>query len=122
LASPAYARIRESDDFDRFDRVHRYMIEHFRDDPGLEDVARLAGMTPSSFCKYFKKRTTKTYLGFLNEIRIGHACKLLLEDRMTIAGVCYESGFNNVSHFNEQFRKVKGMTPGQYVRERVKVV
>jgi AraC-like DNA-binding protein len=114
LASAGYARIRESDDFDRFDRVHRYMIEHFKDDPGLEDVARIAGMTPSSFCKYFKKRTTKTYLGFLNEIRIGHACKLLLEDRMTIAGVCFESGFNNVSHFNEQFRKVKGMTPGRF--------
>jgi AraC-like DNA-binding protein len=79
-------------------------------------------MTPSSFCKYFKKRTTKTYLGFLNEIRIGHACKLLMEDRMSIAGVCYESGFNNVSHFNEQFRKVKGMTPGQYLKERVKGV
>lgn len=122
LASPGYARIRNSDDFDRFDRVHRFMIEHFKEDPSLDDVARIAGMTPSSFCKYFKKRTTKTYLGFLNEIRIGHACKLLQEDRMSIAGVCYESGFNNVSHFNEQFRKIKGMTPGQYIRKREKGV
>jgi AraC-like DNA-binding protein len=119
LASKGYSMIRKSDDFDRFDRVHRYTIEHFREGIRLDKVSSIAGMTTTSFCKYFKKRTTKSYLTFLNEIRIGHACKLLLEDRMNIAGVCFDSGFNNVSHFNEQFRKIKGMTPSQYIRERV---
>jgi AraC-like DNA-binding protein len=117
LASSGYSKIRTSADFDRFDKAHRYMIENFQQSITLNEVANLVGMTPSSFCRYFKKRTTKSFLTFLNEIRIGHACKLLLENKMNIAGVCYECGFHNVSNFNQIFKNIKGTTPGMYVKK-----
>jgi len=120
LASTGYSKIRKSDDFDRFDKVHRYMIDNFQNDVTLNKVSDIAGMTSTSFCRYFKKRTTKSFQTFLNEIRVGHACKLLLEDKMNISGICYESGFNNVSNFNEQFKKIKGVSPSQYLKMRLK--
>jgi AraC-like DNA-binding protein len=118
LASTGYSKIRKSDDFDRFDKAHRYMIDNFQNNITLTLVSDLVGMTPTSFCRYFKKRTTKSFQTFLNEIRVGHACKLLLENRMNISGICFESGFNNVSNFNEQFKKIKGISPSRYIRNR----
>jgi AraC-like DNA-binding protein len=117
LASSGYSKIRTSADFDRFDKAHRYMIENFQRSITLNEVADLVGMTPSSFCRYFKKRTTKSFITFLNEIRIGHACELLLENKLNIAGVCYECGFNNVSNFNQIFKNIKGMPPSLYLKK-----
>ncbi len=118
LASPGYSKIRKSADFDRFDKAHRYMIENFHQNISLNTVSDIIGMTPTSFCRYFKKHTKKSFHTVLNEIRVGHACKLLIENKMNISGICYESGFNNVSNFNEQFKKIKGITPSQYIRNR----
>ncbi len=120
LASSGYSKIRKSVDFDRFDKVHRYMIENFQQNISLEKASDIVGMTPTSFCRYFKKHTKKSFHTVLNEIRVGHACKLLLENKLNISGVCYESGFNNVSNFNEQFKKIKGIPPSQYIRNRQK--
>jgi AraC-like DNA-binding protein len=120
LASTGYSKIRKSADFDRFDKVHRYMIENFQESMNLEDVSSIIGMTPTSFCRYFKKHTSKSFHTVLNEIRIGHACKLLIENKMNISGICYESGFSNISNFNEQFKKIKGFSPSQYIRIRQK--
>ncbi len=116
LASAGYARIRKSADFDRFDKAHRYMIDNFQENIKLETVSSLVSMTPTSFCRYFKKHTGKSFHAVLNEIRIGHACKLLIENKMKISGICYESGFSNISNFNEQFKKIKGITPSQYLK------
>ena len=82
----------------------------------LVEIAGIANMTPEAFCKYFKMRTRKTYINFLNEIRIANACKLLLNSDRLIAAVCYEVGFNNLSNFNRAFKKVTGKTPGAYLR------
>jgi AraC-like DNA-binding protein len=118
LASAGYSKIRKSTDFDRFDKAHRYMIDNFQSNIKLETVSSLIGMTPTSFCRYFKKRTKKSFHTVLNEIRIGHACKLLIEGKMNISGIGYESGFNNISNFNEQFKKLKGISPSQYLKDR----
>jgi AraC-like DNA-binding protein len=118
MASPGYSKIRKSADFDRFDKAHRYMIENFHQNISLNTVSDIIGMTPTSFCRYFKKHTKKSFHTVLNEIRVGHACKLLIENKMNISGICFESGFNNVSNFNEQFKKIKGITPSQYIRNR----
>jgi AraC-like DNA-binding protein len=118
LTSQGYTKIRKSADFDRFDMAHKFMIDNFQKNITLRMLAKEVNMTATSFCRYFKKRTTKTYITFLNEIRIGHACKLLLEGKMNIAGICYESGFNNLSNFNHSFKKVKGVTPSQYLKTR----
>jgi len=118
LASVGYSKIRKSADFDRFDKAHRYMIDNFHKNIKLEAVSSLVGMTPPSFCRYFKKHTKKSFHTVLNEIRIGHACKLLIEGKMNISGIGYESGFNNISNFNEQFKKLKGISPSQYLKNR----
>jgi AraC-like DNA-binding protein len=118
LASNGYSTIRKSADFNRFDKAHRYMIENFQQNIRLEVVAGVIGMTPTSFCRYFKKHTGKSFHTVLNEIRVGHACKLLIENKMNISGICFESGFRNLSNFNEQFRKIKGISPSQYLRIR----
>jgi AraC-like DNA-binding protein len=118
LASEGYSKIRKSTDFDRYDKAHRYMIDNFQHNITLEKVAGIVGMTVTSFCRYFKKHTKKSFHSVLNEIRVGHACKLLLENKLNISGICYESGFNNVSNFNEQFKKIKGVSPSQYIKIR----
>lgn len=120
LASSGYSKIRKSFDFDRFDKAHRYMIDNFQTNISLDAVSEIVGMTTTSFCRYFKKHTKKSFHTVLNEIRIGHACKLLLENKMSISGICYESGFNNVSNFNEQFKKIKGISPSLYIKNRQK--
>jgi AraC-like DNA-binding protein len=118
LASTGYSRIRNSSDFGRFDKAYQYMIDNFQTNVSLKAVSDMIGMTSTSFCRYFKKRTKKTFQTVLNEIRIGHACKLLIEGKMSISGVAFESGFNNISNFNEQFKKVKGIPPSQYIKDR----
>lgn len=120
LASTGYSKIRKSADFDHFDKAYRYMIENFQVNITLETVSSIVGMTPTSFCRYFKKHTKKSFHHILNEIRVGHACKLLLENKMNISGICFESGFNNVSNFNVQFKKIKGVSPSAYMKNRQK--
>lgn len=118
LVSTGYSRTSNSADYSRFDKVYQYMIDNFQKDVNLKTVSEIIGMTPTSFCRYFKKRTKKTFQTVLNEFRIGHACKLLIEGKMNISGVAYESGFNNISNFNEQFRKIRGISPSHYIKNR----
>lgn len=119
LASAGYSKIRKSADFDRFDKAHRFMIDNFQSNIKLDQVSSLVGMTPTSFCRYFKKRTKKSFHTVLNEIRVGHACKLLSEGKLNISGVGIASGFNNTSNFNEQFKKIKGITPSHFIKSRL---
>ena len=79
-------------------------------------------MTVPSFCRYFKKVTQKTFTEFVNEFRIVHACKLLSEERHNISEVCFESGFNNFSHFNKLFKLKTGKSPNAYRKSVEKVV
>ncbi|HMP32298.1 MAG TPA: helix-turn-helix domain-containing protein, partial [Saprospiraceae bacterium] len=73
-------------------------------------------MSVSAFCRYFKKRANKTFLDFVNEIRIGNACKMLNENQYSIAEIAFESGYNSISNFNSQFRKMMGCSPREYVQ------
>ncbi len=80
----------------------------------LDEIATVANLSPTAFCRYFKSRTNKTFVGFLNEIRVGYACKLLLEREKSASEICYLSGFNNLTNFNIQFKKIKNLTPIEY--------
>src|SRR5690606_6493651 len=80
----------------------------------LEDIASIANMTPTAFCKYFKARTKKTFSNFVNEVRIGHACKLLCRDDMSITQIAFECGFNNLTNFNKNFKQFKKIVPSEY--------
>ena len=99
---------------DRIDRIFQFTIENFQEPITLADVAATAGMSVPAFCTYFKKSTKKTYIDFLNEVRIGHACKLLMDTPKPILDICYESGFNTLANFNKQFLKMKKLTPSAY--------
>lgn len=99
----------------RIDRIFHYTMENFREPIQLSIIAAIADMSVPAFCNYFKKSTKKKYIDFLNEVRIGYACKQLTDNtQTTIEGACYESGFNTLANFNKQFLKVKGMTPSKY--------
>lgn len=74
-------------------------------------------MTVPAFCRYFKKITGKTFVQFVNEYRLAHAAKLLHEKQISILDVSFESGFNNFSHFNKQFKKFTQKTPSDYLNE-----
>jgi AraC-like DNA-binding protein len=77
----------------------------------LEEVAQLANLSVEAFCRYFKIHTRKTYINFLNEVRVSHACQLLIQRDLSVDQICYTSGFSNVSHFNRTFKKITGKTP-----------
>ena len=107
-------KLSNAKDMERIDKIFRHTIDHFRQGVSLADIAEISGMSVPAFCSYFKKSTKKTYVDFLNEIRIGFACKLLIETDLNIINICYESGFNTLANFNKQFLKIKGTTPSKY--------
>lgn len=104
-------------DCERINRVYVYVADHFQTTIRLDDVARLVHMTPQAFCRYFKKTTRKTFIELVNEYRIRYASQSLTGNRdKSVAEVCFESGFGNVSHFNNRFRLATGQSPLQYRR------
>lgn len=91
-----------------------YINKNYQNKIMIEDLANLIGMTNSSFCHFFKKRTRKSFVDYLNEVRIGHASVQMIETTKTISEVCYNCGFNNISNFNRVFRTKKGLTPSEF--------
>ncbi|WP_369804167.1 helix-turn-helix domain-containing protein [Siphonobacter sp. SORGH_AS_0500] len=114
IASLGYVNTHKVSETERMQKVHDYVLDHFRQEIRLDEMASLAGMSPSAFCRYFKTRTNRTFSEFVSEVRIGYACKLLIEGKFTITQICYESGFNTISNFNRQFKEITTLTPAQY--------
>lgn len=99
----------------RMQNIMDYTIHHFDQPIDLATIASKANMTPNAFCRYFKQRTNKTYVTFLNEMRIAHACKLLDHHReLPISEIAYQSGFKNLSNFNRKFKDCKKVKPSDY--------
>jgi AraC-like DNA-binding protein len=117
LNAEGFALETQLQDNDRINMVFNHVKDNFREVIELEAMADMASMTVPSFCRYFKKVTNKTFTRFVNEYRIVHACKLLAEKQMSIADVCYESGFNNFSHFNKSFKEFTGKSASGYRNE-----
>lgn len=114
LASPGYTNSLKEGDTERMNKIHAYALKNFKNKLFLNEVASLANMTPTSFSRYFKLHANKTFSEFLSEIRIGNACKLLIEGPTTISQACYESGFQTLSNFNKQFKAITKRTPREY--------
>lgn len=114
IATPhAFYKTNDSD-IDRINKVCTYTLRNFKTDITLELVSEIANLSVTSFCRYFKSITKKTYYDFLIEIRISHACRMLIEDTLPTEMICFECGFNNVSNFYRHFKKVTNMTPLEY--------
>jgi len=99
------------DEGDKMNQIYQYILNNFHHEITLEQIAKIAHMTPNAFCRYFKSRIKKTFSGFLMEVRIGHAAKLLAETNKSVADICFESGFNNFSNFNRHFKLITHKTP-----------
>jgi len=102
---------------DRIQSIYNYTILHYKKKIELKEIAGVASLSRNSFCKFFKSRTGKTYSLFTNEIRIGHACRLLIQKKMSVKEICYECGFFNFASFHKCFKDITGMTPLQYQKQ-----
>lgn len=122
LKAKGFALEVNAQDQERIQAIYQYVQANFQEEVNLEQAARLANMTVPAFCRYFKKLTRKTFSQFTNEFRIAHACRMLGDDNLTIAAVSFESGFNNLSHFNRQFKNITGLSPRAYRKDLKKVV
>lgn len=101
---------------DRINNIYDFALRHFKRRISLDEIAEVAGMSSNAFCRYFKSRTGKTFSQFLIEIRVGHACKLLIENTMNVKQICYESGFHNFAGFHKYFKQITGKSPLNYQR------
>jgi len=101
-------------DIEKINTIYQYIINNFDREITLKEIASVANLTPSSFCRYFKYRTKKSFSKVQTEIRISHACKLLTETEKPVAEICYECGYNNFSNFNKYFKIITNRTPIQY--------
>lgn len=101
-------------DHQRVQLIYEYVEQNYLELIKLEEIATAVQMTVPSFCRYFKKLTGKTFTHFVNEFRVTHACRLLSNSHLSISEVCFDSGFNNLSHFNKHFKLVTSQSPGQY--------
>ena len=117
LASPGYTNTLREADTERMYMVYAYVMKNFKNKIALSKVAEMTNMTPTSFSRYFKVHANKSFTQFVSEIRIGHACKLLIEKKKNISSACYESGFQTLSNFNKQFKTITKRTPRQYKSE-----
>lgn len=117
LSTEGYKHSYTFKDTSRFNDVYQYLMNNFHRFISLEEIAGVAKMSPTAFCRYFKNHTQKSLIRFINELRIGHACKLLQNEEYSITDVCYECGYNNLVNFNKFFKQITGKTARDYRKE-----
>lgn len=121
LSSAGYRNIKlNTEDVDRMEKLYEFVFRNFHRKITIKEVAEIMSISPHSFCKYFKSRTNKVFSDFVSEVRIGNACKLLIENNLSITQICYESGFNNISNFYRQFKRIKQRTPLDFQKKYLK--
>lgn len=98
----------------RIEKAFEYMQTYYDKDIALADLAKVVNMPEVSFSRFIKKRTGKTFVESLNEIRLGHATRMLIDTTQTISEISYKCGFNNLSYFNRVFKREKGSTPKEF--------
>jgi AraC-like DNA-binding protein len=102
----------------RMNDIYQYTMAHYTENISLKQIANVAHLTPQAFCRYFKKHTLKTYITFLNEVRVNEACKkIVAEDFDSLASVAYQTGFTNAVTFNRVFKKITGQPPKQFLHD-----
>jgi transcriptional regulator GlxA family with amidase domain len=117
LNADGFAFETEAQDSGKIDMIFKYVNKNFQSHIALDEIADEVSMTVPAFCRYFKKATGKTFTQLVNEYRVVHATKLLLESQMSITDICFECGFNNFSHFNKTFNEITGKSASGYRKE-----
>lgn len=111
LSSGAFANVEVSSDSRRIQKIQNYINHNYREEVRLETLASMAGMTMTAFSRFFKVRTGRTISEYIIDVRLGHAVRLLVDTTRSVAEICFDCGFNNISHFNRLFKKKKNCTP-----------
>lgn len=117
LAAESYNEQEQNFSNDRMTKVLHYINTSYLQKVELEKVASIANLHPAAFCRYFKEKTGKSLSEYLNNMRLSYACRLLLDGKLLVSQICYESGFNNLSNFNRKFKRHTGFTPTGYFEE-----
>jgi AraC-like DNA-binding protein len=117
LSSPSFVPSLREGERERIDRVCRFLNDRYTERIPLGEAAERAHMSVPAFSRFFRRKTGRTFVAYLNELRTGHACRLLIETDKTVSEVCFASGFNNLSNFNRRFLTLKGMSPRAWRHE-----
>ncbi|TRX71158.1 AraC family transcriptional regulator [Carboxylicivirga sp. M1479] len=114
LSSSEYNQVVTAHQSDRLTVVHNYIAKHFKEKIKLETLAEKVHMTPQAFCTYFRNKTRKTVFTFINDLKIGYSCKLLIESDLNVDQIAIQSGYNNTTFFNRKFKEKLKVTPREY--------
>ena len=114
LASKEFLKLRFKTGNKRIAAIHEYLMNNYREEVDLKRLAELVNMAEGSLCRFFKMNMGMTVFEYLNQLKVELACKLLMDNDLSILEVCLDSGYNNLSHFNKQFRKINGIPPSEY--------
>ncbi|MFC2112849.1 AraC family transcriptional regulator [Bacteroidota bacterium] len=114
LVSEDYIKNKFETTNDRISEIHKFLMNNYHNKIHLEEIAEIAHMAPASVCRFFKSFTGLTIFEYLNKIKIEYSCQLLLSTNQKIIDISYDCGFNNLSHFNKQFKKFNGLTPTEF--------
>ena len=114
LATSSYAKVEVASDSRRVLKVKDYISKNYMNEIRLNDVASLAGMSPSAFSRFFKLHTGRNLSDYIIDMRLGYASRMLVDSTHSIAEIGYGCGFNNLSNFNRIFKKKKGCSPSEF--------
>lgn len=117
LSSPAFSEPFWQDESGAMQRALKHILQNFQKHIRIRDLLEITNMSNTSFYAAFKQTYRMPFKDFLLNTRVGYACKLLTNPSQNIAGIAYDSGFGNISNFNRQFKKIKGITPSQFMEE-----
>jgi len=109
-----YVFVSDDNKNDRLAAVFQYVKSNYKKEISLEEISKIANLTPTSFCRMFKTKTKKPFVEYLNEIRVSNACKYLMETDLGVSEIAYECGYKTASNFNKLFKKLIGTTPKEY--------
>jgi AraC-like DNA-binding protein/mannose-6-phosphate isomerase-like protein (cupin superfamily) len=117
LAGELYQHEKHSFTNFRLIKVIQFLTTNYQRKIELENVAEIANLHPAAFCRFFKEKTGKSLSEYVNDMRIGYACRLIIEGKMSVSQISFESGFNNLSNFNRTFKRHTKFTPTEYYRK-----
>jgi len=114
LSSPGFMKPFHTLGDEPIQKALEYIVQHFQEEVSMKDMLSITNMSNSAFCNAFKKTCRMTFKEYLLNVRVGYACKLLTDETLNISQIAYNCGFENLSNFNRQFKKIKTITPSRY--------
>lgn len=114
LSTSSFAKVNLQANSRRVQKVQQYINEHYQEEIHLGKLSDLVGMTPTAFSRFFRQRTGRRLSDYVIDIRLGHASRMLIDTTMSVAEICYDCGFNNLSNFNRIFKRKKNCSTTEF--------